>query len=527
LVYVLFGNVTFGLASALLFAVHPVHTEAVAWISGRADVLVTLWSLVSLSCYVLSRRHRSYPLLAASLLAASLFAFALALFSKETAMCLPLLILLLEFGPFGDLLVERRAGRRASTDGSSVNKPARSLVGPSLFMCVLASYLWSRWEAIGTISTVHRAYAPGASGRMALPLSIFAGYVQRLLLPVKLSAEYDAPVPSSFADPHVAAGIVLAALFLWGLWRYRRRAEVVIGASIFVLGLIPVLNIVPIGDVSAERLLYFPSVGAAMIAGGVFATALEAAFGRLRRAGARVRPGLWIGAGRFPRQFAIVFGIILLTFAAKTIDRNRDWKNETVLFAKTIEQEPKSPRAHAAAAEAAERSGDVPKAVREYQVALDLKPDYYAALVGLGQIYAYEGRYDDAVELIERAVTVTPGDSKMMSNLGFLYLHTNQLEKAERWLVQAIHVNPNEHRAHFNLGLVGIRQGRFAFARTHFERAIEGGDEFNMANFHLAMIEKISGNTTLAAKYARTFLASYKNDDRYRREAEAIAGREQ
>ena len=119
---------------------------------------------------------------------------------------------------------------------------------------------------------------------------------------------------------------------------------------------------------------------------------------------------------------------ILLAFASKTIDRNRDWKDETVLFAKTIAQEPKSPRAHAATAEAAERSGDVAKAVREYQIALDLKPDYYAALVGLGQIYTYEGRYDDAVKLIERAVTMTPNDSKMIGNLGFLYLHTNQLE---------------------------------------------------------------------------------------------------
>lgn len=512
-VNLLFGNAVLAMVTATLFAAHPLHTESVAWISGRTDVLAALWSLVSLSCYVLARRRRNHPLLSTSL-----FAFMLSLFAKESAACLPLLILLLEFGLFETMVAPH--GRLSAAPEESRTKP--SIVYPILFFAVLAGYLVLRHEAIGTTTSTHEAWAPGALGYVALPLSILAGYVYKVLVPVKLSAEYEAPVPGSFADLHVIAGFVVAALIIWALWRFRRRAEVVLGVGIFVLGLLPVMNVIPIGEVSAERFLYFPSLGAVLVLGGIFASALSAKCPVLQPRDSSGACGGWRVSKPLAGYLVAVLVAVLVAFAVKTIDRSHDWKNEQILFAKTAEQEPTNPHPHAAMAEAAYRNGDIPRAVREYQKAIELDPDYCVGLIGLGQIWAQQGRYDQALPLVEQAIRTLPDDPILNANLGFLYYKTNQNGKAVPYLEKALRLNPDELWAHFNLGMIRQQQGNFVSAREHFKRAVQGGADFNFANYYLAVIENAEGNNERAKECARAFLALYATDDRFRREAEAI-----
>jgi hypothetical protein len=333
-VYVLFGRVALGLVTALLYAAHPIHTEAVAWVSGRTDVLASLWSLVSLICYVLARRRANHLLLASSAVA-----FVLAVFAKESAACVPFLILILEVGPFETLLAPKGARDRPRT--------RRSIIGPLIFLGLLVAYLLLRHEVIGTPTSMYPAFAPGRLGYVALPFSILAGYAFKTLLPIELSAEYDAPIPTSFADAQVIAGVVVASLILWGVWRFRRRADVILGLGIFVFGLAPVMNVVPIGEVSAERFLYFPSLGAALILAAIFVPAAAAAHPMVRRAGSKAHGTEQPIAG----SIGVVLAIILIAFAARTIMRNPDWRNEEILFAKTAKQLPDNARVHANIAE--------------------------------------------------------------------------------------------------------------------------------------------------------------------------------
>lgn len=497
-VYLLFGNSVFATATALIFAVHPVHTEAVAWISGRTDVMATLWILATLCSYVLWRRQKGVLFIAASL-----GAFMLALWSKETALCVPLLIVLLEIGPFDALHSPRR--------------PVRQIViAAALYVVTLCLYLLLRYNAVGETGSHYPGFAPGLLGKVALPLSIFAGYVYKVLLPVTLSGEYDAAIPASLAAPPVILGAVAVTALLWAVWRFRRHPEVVVGAGIFVFGLAPVMNLVPIGEISAERFLYFPSLGVALVTGWFFATALQARFVSLKSSGA--------SRGTGASATLAVVAVLLPLLALRTMVRNADWKSDETLFAKNVAQEPDNPRAHAAVADAAMRRGDVAAAIRGYRKAIELNPDYTIALSSLAGIYARQGRFDDALPLVQHALAVSPQDPQLINNLGSLYFESGQADKAAEQFEKALQINPDELKAHFNLGLIRLRQKDAAAARQHFARAVQGGESYRMANFYLAVIDNAAGRSEDAIRWARAFLAVYERDDVYRRQAQAIAG---
>jgi Tfp pilus assembly protein PilF len=505
-VYVLFGDVLLGLLTALLFAVHPIHSESVAWISGRTDLLASLWSLVSLTCYVLARRRRQ-PLWYVTALAA----FALAMLAKESAACVPLIVALLEIGPFARLVGDDR-------EPSLGSRAAWSIARIALFVVVLVLYVMLRNYATGAVASTYSGFAKGALGLVALPLSILAGYVYKVLLPLRLAAEYDAPIPESFSNPSVIAGFAIVILIVWAAWRFRRRPDVALGTGIFVFGLAPVLNIVPIGEVSAERFLYFPSLGVMLILGSLFASALRT----VDRSMPPTSLTRWKITPAAARGLTGILAVILVVFFARTIVRNADWRDERTLFAKTLDQDPDNPRAHAAVAGLAKREGNIRGAIAAYQRSLEINPDYPIALNGLAELYARQGRYEEAEQLLKRALNGLPNAAELVNNLGSVYLETGRSELARKQFERALQINPDEVKAHLNLGLTHLQRSDGNAARPHFERAAAAGNAYYVAYVYLAAIEQAAGNVPLAKEYARKFLSLHGADDRLRRQALAI-----
>jgi cytochrome c-type biogenesis protein CcmH/NrfG len=505
-VWQLFGSVLFAFVAVLLFAVHPVHTEAVAWVSGRTDVLATFWSMVSLTFYVLARRRSSIGLLACSLLA-----LMLGLLSKELAVVVPFVIVLLEFTPM-------REGLRSSMRSQRRRKRCLGRWGAvATSFGVLAIYLVLRHHAIGTLTSTYPAATTGVGARVALVFSIFGAYVYKALVPFNLSAEFDAHIPRSFADAYVLGGLAAAVGLSCIIWRLRRRAEAVLGVAFFALGILPVLNVVPIGEVSAERFLYFPSFGIALILGRIFVAALRAKYTGLRDDGV-VHPGsAWSGSAS--GILVLVLGVVVAGSAVRTVIRNADWKNGEALFTKTVAQEPSNARAFASLGAEAERRGDIGAAVGAYRRALELRPDYAIVLSSLAGIHVRRGEYEAALGLIQKAIASDPTDPELLSNLGSIYFETGRYQEAARVFEKAIEIDPGELRAHFNLGLTLVTAGDSAVAREHFEKAATGGPDFNMALYYLALIEKAAGDRTRAASYARRFLARHPQDDEFRSRA--------
>jgi tetratricopeptide (TPR) repeat protein len=305
-------------------------------------------------------------------------------------------------------------------------------------------------------------------------------------------------------DVHALAGAAVLAASLYAAYRYRRRPEVVLGVDMLLLGLLPVLNIIPIGEVSAERFLYIPSLGFVLILGTLWTNA------RTRRS--LTGPMTWLLA------------VTLLAYAGRTVTRNADWKDEGVLFAKTAASSPNSARAQLGMAGAAERRGDIPAAVAAYQRALAIDPDYPDALSNLAGIYVRQGRIDEAQELIERALRTAPGNPRLMTNLGAIYFQKRQFEPAAQQFERVVALDPNEREARFNLALIRYQQEQFDAARGHFEAVAGKGDRFNLAYYYLAVIANTSGDPARAQKLAQHFLTVYPTNDAFRSQAKTLAG---
>jgi tetratricopeptide (TPR) repeat protein len=514
-VRLLFRNGLFALTAALIFAVHPVHTENVAWISGRTDLLATLWMMVSLVCYVAARQRRNFWYLVAALLA-----FLIALFAKESAACLPLIIALLEFGPFAGLLSPNTAhvGRKPTA--------GRSVFNPVLYLAVLVVYILLRREAIGTVGSTYESYAPGLAGVVGLPLAILAGYTFKLFFPFNLNGEYDAPVPDSVVDPHVIAGLAIAALLVYAIARFRRRSVVVLGAGIFLLGLGPVANVIPIGEISAERFLYFPSIGFALVFGGIFSSALTTRFQALRRTVGNDHAEVIRMSRGYAGVLCAVLAVAMVAFAARTVTRNPDWKTEDVLFVKTAAGAPESFRAQLGVGNVNRRQGRLDAAVAAYKKALVLKPDYADALSNLAGVYVQQGKIDEALPLLENALRAAPNNLQLLNNLGSIYFEKKQFAAAAQQFEKVISIDPEQLNAQFNLGLIYFREREAETARRHFELVAGKHSRFDMAYYYLAVIEDDGGNAPAARRYARSFLDVYKKDDPLRTRAQTIAGGE-
>jgi tetratricopeptide (TPR) repeat protein len=503
-VYLLFGNIVFALVTALLFAVHPIHTENVAWIAGRTDVLSTLWAMASLVFYVLARKQRKVWWLVAAVAA-----FAVSLLAKESSAFLPLVIVLLEWGPFGKLLAPSK----------------RSVLRPALYFAVLIVYLLQRYAVIGMVGSSYDAYAPGALGAVALPLSILTGYVLKLVLPLRLSGEYDAPVPDGWADVHVLAGLIILVVIVWCVVRFRRRPDVVLGAGLFVFGLAPVLNIIPLGEVSAERFLYFPSLGFALVLGSMFSSALASKYPAWRQVSANG----YIGFPKMPPSLAgniaVLLAVVLVAFAVRTYARNGDWKTEEILFVKTAAASPNSARAQLNIGNVARRNGRTDAAIAAYKRSLEIDPHYPDAMSNLAGIYAAQGRIDEALPLVERALESAPDNLTLLKNLGSIYFERGRFAEAAQLFERVLSLDSRDLIAHFNLGLIRYRAKEYNSARTHFERVAGAGPPLDMSYYYLALIEQASGNMAAAKRHARSFLSVHKQNDPYRQRAQAILSR--
>jgi len=448
-----------------LFALHPIHTESVAWAAGRSDVLATGFMVAAL--LLQARARRSWIASAA----AGLCALA-ALGSKETAVALyPLMVL-------RDVMVpvpERR----------DVRAWVRGYAGPLIAAGV---YLVLRRNALGElIGSAPDALPPGDRSPLELVAAIGA-YVEKLLWPADLNAYIDhiAIGPLSIALAGLLAGGVGMASWYW--WKGARigaaesgrgaagRAELrtveaanrgvpLFALSWLVLTLIPSLAIVwKIPDAPlAERYLYLPSVGFCLLAGD--AVARLAAI-----ASARVRIVL-----------ASALAVVLLAAAVTIVHRNPVWHDDQALWSDTEQ--------HTHVSGMAAR--------------------------GLGTAYQQAGRPADARAAFERALERrnTPrGLQTIYNNLGTLAMYDADYPAARRYYEKALEANPNAADTLFNLGLAILQGGgRSREAATaalpYYQRAAALNPHDSDIEAALAQAFDILGERATAHEHARNALA--------------------
>ena len=440
------GRTVPALVAGALFGVHPVTTEAVANVVGRADLLVTLGVVGGLLCHVRGTRTDGWRRVAwrAGLAAAA----AVAAFSKESGLVLlPALLL------YDVVLGDRRASR------------APDYVVVAL---VAAVYLAAR------LAVAHHAplpdepspidnpivEAPFAAGR-ATAVKVLGRELALLVWPATLSADYsyaEIPVvnlpPASWGDWQAVVALAVIAGVLLAALRVRRwRPRVAFFALFLFLTLLPTANlVVVIGAIMAERFLYLPLVG---FAGAVAVLAAH---------GMRVRRDL-VGA---------VVVVALLACALRTAARNRDWRDDATLAARTVETAPESAKARRgwAATLFEADPARIEEVVAEGERAVAIRPDYLQALIDLGryEIVAGElasrrgadgaGWYAKAASVLQRATTIDAALNRRFAE------RMRATGRDRDGIPEIGHLELHEA-----LAIASVRLGRFDDATAALERA--------------------------------------------------------
>lgn len=406
-----------------LFAVHPVHTEAVTGMSGRPELLAAVFFLLAMHFHRLAPRagHRSVRCRAAVLAC-----FACALLSKESAITLVLVL------PVMDVLVPS-----PRSDGQPAGPRSRVFTDYLPLACVALVYLAIRHVVLGGLAIDATAIAPldnplvpvttlplgeriGATTGQAI-MTAFAVVVQygRLLVwPSRLSPDYSynqIPIVTSGLDPRFLAGVAIAAACVLGIAGLRRRSPIAaFGLAFLALTFSIVSNFaITTGTICAERLMYLPSAGA-LIAAAVAAERL---------------------AGMTSARRRVVYGLVAVLMvmgAVRTWTRNRDWRDESALWSAAVETSPRSARvqseyarillARAEDAAGAGRAADAEalygEARAHFETAVAIYPSYSLALDGLAMIHSLRGNTDEAVPLYDRALKAWPGNYASLTNWG-------------------------------------------------------------------------------------------------------------
>lgn len=377
------------LAGALLFALHPVHVEAVANVVGRGEMLAGIPMLAA--CLLWARRSAQEMRPAGRTVLATAALFALALLAKESAVMLPCLLLLID-----------AARGRWRLERGSVSAYARSVL-PALvtLLVVLVAYAALRAAVLGGLvpARPHPAAAvlEDRTHLILTALQAWPVYLRLLLFPRTLLIDYGPRVimPATAWTGHALAGLlILAALLAGGVLALARgRGRAALALLWFPVAGLPVSNLlVTIGVLVAERTLYVPSFALAVAAAGG-----ASVVGRLRSNESR-------------RLAAVVGAAALLLLAARTALRVPEWDSTERIFAALVRDRPDSFRAHWVLGRAARHAGDRDAARAHYGKAVRLWP-YRDVLVAEAAAFAMEdGRLAEGREMAAFGVARWPDD---------------------------------------------------------------------------------------------------------------------
>jgi tetratricopeptide (TPR) repeat protein len=461
-------------AVAALWGVHPLLTESVTNIVGRADLLAAFAVLAGLHCYVMSayaagRRKLFW-------VAAMLVAQAVGIFSKESAAVLPGIMLLY------DLTWRGRTAWRGRAAAYSV------LVLP------FAAFFYLRGTLPMHISARFLENPLLSAGFWTARLTAFkviGKYLWLFVWPARLSPDYSynaVPLfgwhPAQWEDAKalIALALCLGAALLAVRW-YRTPKPLSFFLAFFFVALAPMSNLaILIGSIMAERFVYLPSIGLA----GCVVAAIYALGRQISRRRLFVVRAAWIA-----------LGLLCLACAARTYARNFDWLDERSLWTSAVDVCPESAKTHNNLGNALEQvPGRLPDALIEYQVALRIDPDYAEAHNNLGLALVNSGGpLQEAVAEFEAALRINPDYAEAHNNLGTaLSQQPGRLPDAIAQYEAALRIYPDYAQAHYNLGTVLSQlPGRLPDVIAQYEAALRIYPDYAQAHANLGLALANSG----------------------------------
>lgn len=423
--------------AALLFATHPIHTEAVAWIASVPELTFTLFGLASLALYIREDARPSprwWP---------PWICFVLALLCKETAVTLPAVLAAF------DLSLGRRP-RNAAALGR------RWLP----YILTLAAYLALRQRVLASVLVHPDSLRNLTPVELALSaVDLFRQYVGALLWPVELNFWRTFEPVEALLSPAALFALGTAAAVgagCWWAWRHDRR--VVFGLALTILPLAPAFYIaaLPVKPF-AERYLYLPSAGFVL----VVALLLDS----LHRGRFAARPRWRLALS------ALVIAVTVL-YAGATVLRNRVWTDAFTLYTDSAAKSAGVPRPPISLAAELLARGHRREAIAQFRILAQAEPTNAAFLSALGNALLVDGQNDEALSALRAAAALDPRSIETLNDLAIALRRKGLPADAIALYRQALADDPEFAEAHFNLAGALAEAGEIAGALEHYRAAV-------------------------------------------------------
>ncbi len=414
---------TFALVIALLWLVHPLQTQSVTYIVQRAESLMGLFYLLTIYCVL--RGHGS-PL-PARWYAAAAVACGLGMASKAVMVTAPVVVLLLDrtllTASFGEVW-RRRAGLYAGLAASWLVLPATG------FLSVFGV------SGTGTVGLGVEDVTP-VQYALTQP-QVILHYLSLCVWPAALCLDYAWPIAD--AVPTIAVSTtLLAGLFAVSVWGLRSHPGLGFTGVAFFLVLAPTSSVVPVADLAVEHRMYLPLAAAIGVLVFAASSALEAA--------ARRQPAL--------RRRAVPVTLVAVAAVAlgwRTVERNRDYHEPARMWRTVLEHRPANARAHTELASYLSQEGRTREAIDHLQRAITLQPDHCIALGNLASTLVRAGRHGEAIEAGRRAVERCPRQATAHYALGHALLAAGALDEALVHLREMVVLEPRQVMHRTDLG---------------------------------------------------------------------------
>ncbi len=416
--------------AGLIFAVHPIQTEAVNFITQRFVLLASLFYLSTLTLYLKARiSHKKEYLLGALLTTWA------AMFCKEFTVTLPLMVLLLEVMLFGQCKDSR--SRRflyvlpfllsLVIIPLTLLKTDYSTLGTAKIADLHVTFEKDSYQQLDQQVDITRA-AGWPHSRMEYfltELNVLRTYLRLLFVPLRQNIDYDYPVSHSLFEPGTFfSAILLLAILVTAIAVYRRFPVLSFCILWFFLVLSVESSIIPIGHVIAEYRLYLASVSMALM------TALVICF-----------------CVRNPRQKIWISVVLILALGLLTWQRNTIWRNEELLWQDTVRKSPRKPRPYANLGAVLANRKDYDQAKEFFQKAVALDPQFSRGYISISYLYTHQLDYRSALPYALRAYEIVPVDKDYIHQLAYLYFHLNQWDQCSVFFQKLIALEPQESHA--------------------------------------------------------------------------------
>ena len=451
------------LVVALVWAVHPLQTQAVTYVIQRCESLMGMCYLLTLYFAVRSF-NASKP--RRWVIAATLACIA-GMLSKQVMVTAPLMALLLDYLFFSGSVVESLRRRWPLYSGLALG-----------------------WLALaGTIIAAPVNDTAGFAVKSITPLqylisefSVICHYVWLSLVPTSLAFDYDWPKAASLmaALPYAIPVCLGAALTAFGL--YRRSAAAVFGAWFFLI-LSVTSTVMPFDDLAFEYRMYLPL--AAIIAGVVICV-VEL---WRRVLSTRLKAGQMTTLNDGSLAFVLTVALILV-YGGQTLARNQDYKSEMALWADTVVKRPENARARNNFGYQLQRQGRLPDAIAQYTEAILLNPSYAQAFYNRGTAYKDLGELQQAEQDLTEAVRLSPSSADGHNNLGSVLASRGDVVSGETHFRRALELKSGFVDARLNLAAALAAQGRFIEARSEAEQVLQRAADLAEAHFILAVADE-------------------------------------